>query len=251
MSEEEKLEQVRLLNARNIYNAYKDLGLNPSESSIAKDLLTFLEQEDKESKRKKEQQEIDVFGHRLKKLSMKKSIGVSDVFYRVSKGNLPKEAFAKRIGIFMVLGGVRSLMVQQLVNGSKKAMLVRDFLNHYEDEIFEKYTQKNFISVMDFNYQTNDYYSKEKMNYNYDMEAIIRETMKKYSNPILSFYLIYTHLEDLEQHFDAFLTTFNQINGTDYASFENFLYKNHFINEAEFKNSAMELIEKEVWVIWK
>ncbi len=248
MSDEEKLEQVRLLNARNIYNAYKDLGLNPSESSIAKDLLTILEQEEKETRRSKEQQESDLFGRRLKNFSMRKSIGVADVFYRTSKDILTKDAFAKRLGIFMILGGVQSSMVQQLVNGSKKTMLIRDYINQFEDEIFKRYTKENLVSVMDFNYQTNDYYSKEKIDYDYDLEAIVKETIKKYSNPVLSFYLIYTHLEHLEKHFSDFLNQFNKTCGTDYLSFENFLYKNHFSNEIEFKNVALECIEREVCV---
>ncbi len=246
MSDEEKLEQVRLLNARNIYNAYKDLGLNPSESSIAKDLLAVLEQEENEIKKQKNQQENDFFWHQLKKHSIKKSIGAPDVFYRVSSGNLTKEALAKRLGIFILLGGMHSPIAQQLVSSSKKTLWVRDFIQQYKKTIFDPHTKKNAVSVMDYNYQTNDYYAKEKVGYDYDLEAIVDETVKNYPNPLLSFYLIYTHLNDVESYLETFLKIFNCRTGTDYVSFENFLYKNHFTNEMDFKNSALEIIEKEI-----
>lgn len=46
LEEEKRLEEVRYNNAKNIYNAYKELGLNPYDSAIGKSLIPKLEQEE-------------------------------------------------------------------------------------------------------------------------------------------------------------------------------------------------------------
>lgn len=160
------------------------------------------------------------------------------------KVEVSKKAFAVGACAFMIAGGLATVtsinIVKNVSTSIKENQVIREEVGDFRTEYVTLSTH--------YNYVTNAETLETEPIHWHDYTDIVMNAKQANEDPIIAFYMVYTSLDDYcrSEKINTIIETYNRFYGTDYSSLNDFLLKNHFATQQEWKTYvANTLMEQE------
>lgn len=190
---------------------------------------------------------IDLAKYKSQILSfgMNASVGIKEIVpnirkqVKIAKKNFAIVAISMALASGVTLGA--SAGVSTIIENMQENDFLGDAMENYRLYIFEK-------NRSDVRYHENDEGQMQPI-YSYNMQGMITSLHEKYEDSLLTWYFYYNAFMKygeeytLNKSMNQILGTYNAFYNTDYENMKDFLIKNNFEDESEFKEYVALQVE--------
>lgn len=163
--------------------------------------------------------------------------------FKKKKVEVSKKALAVGACIFMVVGGYGTTKAIDIVkNVSTKMEQQKIIQSEMED-----FQETNYKYNIHFNNVTDSETNEVSTVHWHDFNDMLMNAKQASENPNVTLYMLYNSLDEYcrKTQMESVFGSFNRIYGTDYKDLNDFLLKNNFANENEWKTYVANTLLEE------